>query len=68
MASKKRKGAGTLLERHGFKDPDAGTPVHDGICAWLDKNMAKVCGELFPQHKGTITIKEKIWEKLQGKS
>jgi hypothetical protein len=63
MASKKRKRAGTLLERHGFKHPDAGTPVHDGICAWLDKNMAEVCGELFPQHKGTITVEEKIWEK-----
>ena len=67
MASKKRK-AGTLLERHGFKDPDAGTPVHDGVCAWLDKNMATVCGGLFPQHKGTITVEEKIWEKPIHKS
>jgi hypothetical protein len=62
MTAKKRK-ACTLLERHGFKDPDSGSPVHDGICLWLDKNMVAVCAELFAEDVDTLVVNDKVWEK-----
>ena len=62
MTVKKRK-ACTLLERHGFKDPDSGSPVHDGICLWLDKNMVAVCAELFAEDVDTLVVGDKVWEK-----
>ena len=57
----KRK-AGTLLEKHGFKDADMGSPAHDKICVWLDKNMDAVLASLFPDQKGTLKA-VKCWEK-----
>lgn len=38
--------AKTLIEKHGFKDSDLTTPLHDKIMFWLVENIEQVINEI----------------------
>lgn len=40
-----KRGAGTLLEKHGFADHDLYDSKHDEICGWVDDNAAALLKE-----------------------
>ncbi len=54
--------AKTLLERHGFLDPDKKTPEHDKIQKWVYKNAHKIIDDIFVKGTQTFEIKQNVWE------
>lgn len=40
--------AKSMIERLGFKDPELGTPQHDEIVKWIERNVEDLLQTLFP--------------------
>ncbi len=43
--------AKTIIERHGFKDPDRKNPKHDEIQIWVYQNYKQIITEVLPQRE-----------------
>jgi hypothetical protein len=51
----------TLIERHGFQDPDRSTPVHDQIQVWAYNNIETILRSISPNEMN-IEITGKVLE------
>lgn len=64
--------AKTLIERHGFKDPDKGSPEHDKIQEWVYRNYERIITEMcdkneyrqLPKAPWYISWAECKWEEI----
>lgn len=54
--------AKTLIEKHGFRDIDKGSPKHDKIQLWVYENSHRIIDELFVKKSQNFEIKEKRME------
>jgi len=54
--------AKSLIERHGFVDPDKHKPEHDKIQKWVYNNAHSIVNELFVKDAKPFKIMEREWE------
>lgn len=54
--------ARTMIERAGFRDPEASNPNHDAIVMWIEDNIEAILQEVFPYQEWNLNLVKKSRE------
>jgi hypothetical protein len=55
----------TIIERHGFKDPELKTAKHDDLVLWARKNVSGIAKQILPPFGTNDSYLEKVWNKTK---